>query len=1369
MLLARKHVGKIINSGKTVILVVEAPHCQKFIQIINPVVSVIILTPKSPRLVVDYRQFLKLPQSRQIFRGYFRHYFVMEIHLKQLALLDALIAETSLFRPSPKAPQKARVRDPPSRLENPVRNTSELDFDSDASRSDLVDLVAPVDNRSNEQVISGAIQIEEPPSTKPSNPTPLGAADSAKFDRRILKNLKFVPVKKRRNEPIETVYGTDFTAIMESIRSEKRAPLTIGELASPAKRPRRETTIGGSLNVNLKSNSVLLEQLKRNLKNETQMINVNSLRILQLNVRTLTHKKLPYVTELLALHKPEVVMFNEYGVDENCQVFPRIKSYHLVSYELKSTFSGVAIYVQASAMEAIQLISADHKMKMAQICGIKVKDIKIFNVYRSPSMKRGEEEMFCEWISNLDPSNVIIIGDLNLHVSWDDYISPNSGHQMIASEFLEGGFCQYQYGVTFEQSNRTLDVTLCNNFETVMSCTTDSYFKAPAIDHVPTITDIVMSVELVEEKEIRLWKKRDKEKYSALVVKELEALQELFGEMSFADLDLDEMDSRLSDALLNAEDLTVPKVVSKPREIQSGTVNSMSEKTKKLNTQMRELRKKGKHTQANKMQAVIRDSLEVDRQRWSLTYVKKMSRDRNLLWKIYKESQAPSNSTGPLKREDGTLTFHRKEKVSLVNSRYKSVMTEKTHPTCNVEDLESCKTKPGFSDVTFKPGDIFWALKKSNNSTAKDSRGLSMPLFREVAEILAEYLCTMFNLSVTNAKLAAVWLLAMIIPIPKGGDLSLPKQWRPVVLEQTPLRILEAAFNFKFVTYLELRRLLHFRQKGFRRGHSTVHNLLEFWQHVVYVMKKHGRADVIYADTSAAFDRLSHGILLDKLFHEFGVYGTAWYFLKAWTTDRKQFVYWNGESSETVEVTSSCMQGSALGTTLWNCYFNEVCHKLDEWIAELDLEDAAFFVYADDLKLIFVPTPENTWKINVLLEKLQNKMEELKLKFNATKCHVLTLGNIKNRRYDVIMKNEEGSPEVLVRSNVERDLGIQIDSDGTFETQIKKSIGIAKASSKILSRIFKKSDFITKVQLYEAHIFSRLSYASEVWFHLRETNPRDKKFIEEMNKIYVDFFKFACVPANRYPPLVPQQALLEKDLLMLFKIFNDLTPLPKGDFFDLTMEEPRTRSQTQCRISTEKWERWQATTLVTRNKELWNKIPLDIRSSGNLESFQAYVRTEVLEKMPCNSIRVDMMTGDLRKRAKLAEKKTEKALFYSKMNKEIGVPSGTRAEDFFIHEDYRDDFMKSDVCFKLMSRRTKNVMEKIKKQAPWMALCLCDREDCVREIEQYEKDRGKKLRDLPRVVFKDDLTIIQMNNKQLKTPLDNTCEIHTQQNTYDYH
>ena len=43
---------------------------------------------------------------------------------------------------------------------------------------------------------------------------------------------------------------------------------------------------------------------------------------------------------------------------------------------------------------------------------------------------------------------------------------------------------------------------------------------------------------------------------------------------------------------------------------------------------------------------------------------------------------------------------------------------------------------------------------------------------------------------------------------------------------------------------------------------------------------------------------------------------------------------------------------------------------------------------------------------------------------------------------------------------------------------------------------------------------------------------------------------------------------------------------------------------------------------------------------------------------------------------------------------------------------------------------------------------------CVEEVERFERENKKPLRDFPRVILKDNHVITQMNNKQLPRPLD---------------
>ena len=68
----------------------------------------------------------------------------------------------------------------------------------------------------------------------------------------------------------------------------------------------------------------------------------------------------------------------------------------------------------------------------------------------------------------------------------------------------------------------------------------------------------------------------------------------------------------------------------------------------------------------------------------------------------------------------------------------------------------------------------------------------------------------------------------------------------------------------------------------------------------------------VLMDLSKAFDTLDHKILLDKLYH-YGIRGVAHDWFRNYLSDRKQYVYINGTSSEQLPISCGVPQGSILG------------------------------------------------------------------------------------------------------------------------------------------------------------------------------------------------------------------------------------------------------------------------------------------------------------------------------------------------------------------------------------------------------------------------------------------------------------------------
>ena len=187
-------------------------------------------------------------------------------------------------------------------------------------------------------------------------------------------------------------------------------------------------------------------------------------------------------------------------------------------------------------------------------------------------------------------------------------------------------------------------------------------------------------------------------------------------------------------------------------------------------------------------------------------------------------------------------------------------------------------------------------------------------------------------------------------------------------------------------------------------------------------------------------------------------------------TDRTQYVSVNNNNSKSVPVTSGVPQGSVLGPTLFVYFINDlpsVCEALVE-------------IFADDAKAFhYILSEEDCLKLQRTLNSLKEWSNIWLLDFNATKCNVLHLGR-NNIKYEYYMKNGEDHTK-LNKSEFEKDLGVNIDTNLDFKVHIKTTVKKARSAAGIINRhIIHKTPKIM-VQLFKSMVRPILEYANAVW------------------------------------------------------------------------------------------------------------------------------------------------------------------------------------------------------------------------------------------------------------------------------------------------
>ena len=133
-------------------------------------------------------------------------------------------------------------------------------------------------------------------------------------------------------------------------------------------------------------------------------------------------------------------------------------------------------------------------------------------------------------------------------------------------------------------------------------------------------------------------------------------------------------------------------------------------------------------------------------------------------------------------------------------------------------------------------------------------------LLKKCCPVLAPYIKSIFNSSLSTGQFPAVWKTAIIRPILKksGLDEAVPSNYRPVANLPFLSKVLERLVLKQLIAYLESHDLLPEMQSAYRKYHSTETAVLRFYSDLVDAIERGEFALLTLLDLSAAFDTVDH-------------------------------------------------------------------------------------------------------------------------------------------------------------------------------------------------------------------------------------------------------------------------------------------------------------------------------------------------------------------------------------------------------------------------------------------------------------------------------------------------------------------------------
>ena len=386
---------------------------------------------------------------------------------------------------------------------------------------------------------------------------------------------------------------------------------------------------------------------------------------------------------------------------------------------------------------------------------------------------------------------------------------------------------------------------------------------------------------------------------------------------------------------------------------------------------------------------------------------------------------------------------------------------------------------------------------------------------------------------------------------------------------------------------------------AFRERRSCETQLTMLVEDLMQSTTKGKQTDLVLLDFSKAFDMVSHEKLLYKL-HGYGVRGRTLNWVRAFLAGRTQTVVLEGESSETVPVTSGVPQGSVLGPILFLIYINDLPDSITSQV-RLFPDDTAVYMTLNDRQ-----TDSRTLQND--LDRLQDWSQRWDMSFNPSKCQVIHVTKAKTTiDTDFTLHGQK----LQTVSNA-RYLGVDISAGLSWNTHVDRVSTAANRTLGFIKRNIKTPSPKIREQAYKSLVRPQLEYPSSVW------DPHSRTTIDRLEMTQRRAARWTVSDYSRHSSVTQMMQQLgwrslehrraDARLCLFYKIVFGLVAIPMPAYIHCQARPSRNcHSLTYRQIHTgADYYKYSFFPLAVVQ---WNALPADVVLSADLNQFRSAVST----------------------------------------------------------------------------------------------------------------------------------------------------------------